>query len=46
MAIDWDAAAGDVCRFLRPGELKSLDLWSERFFLANLDRLAESVGGD
>ena len=38
--IDWKAAADDVRRFLRPAELKSLDLWSERFFLAKLDRLA------
>jgi hypothetical protein len=37
--IDWDAAAEDVRRFLRPAEVKSLALWSERFFLAKLDRL-------
>ena len=38
--IDWKAAADDVQRFLRPAELKSLELWSERFFLAKLDRLS------
>ncbi|QKR99744.1 nucleotidyl transferase AbiEii/AbiGii toxin family protein [Sphingomonas sp. CL5.1] len=37
--IDWEAAANDVRRFLRPAELKSLDLWSRRFFLAKLDKL-------
>tara|TARA_R110000772_G_scaffold85923_2_gene180273 strand:+ start:1884 stop:2753 length:870 start_codon:yes stop_codon:yes gene_type:complete len=37
--IDWKAAAEDVRRFLRQPELKSVDLWSERFFLAKLDRL-------
>lgn len=37
--IDWKAAADDVRRFLRPAELKSVDLWSERFFFAKLDRL-------
>lgn len=38
--IDWKAAAEDVRRFLRPAEFKSIALWSERFFLAKLDRLA------
>src|SRR3546814_7312748 len=28
--LDWKAAAEDVRRFLRPAELKSIDLWSER----------------
>ena len=37
--IDWKAAAEDVRRFLRPAELKSLDLWSERFFMTKLHRL-------
>jgi len=36
-SIDWNAAAADVSRFLRPGEAKSLSLWSERFFLAKLE---------
>lgn len=38
--IDWKAAAEDVRRFLRPTEAKSLELWSERFFLAKLDKLS------
>jgi len=40
--IDWKAAADDVRRFLRPAEAKSLELWSERFFLAKCDRLARA----
>ena len=42
--IDWKAAADDVRRFLRPAEVKSVDLWSERFFLAKLDRLSPPSG--
>jgi len=42
--IDWKGAADDVRRFLRPAELKSVDLWSERFFLAKLDRLPPPSG--
>lgn len=38
-SIDWQAARQDVRRFLRPGELKSLDLWGERFFKSKLDKL-------
>jgi predicted nucleotidyltransferase component of viral defense system len=38
--IDWENASRDVRRFLRANEAKSLDLWSERFFLAKLDKLA------
>jgi hypothetical protein len=45
--IDWTAASSDVGRFLRPAELKSVQLWSERFFLAKLDTLvATPVGPD
>ncbi|WP_280117206.1 hypothetical protein [Sphingobium fuliginis] len=39
--IDWTAAAGDVARFLRPTEAKSLSLWSERFFHAKVSQLAK-----
>jgi predicted nucleotidyltransferase component of viral defense system len=39
-AIKWKDAAQDVIRFLRPTELKSVELWSERFFLAKLEKLA------
>jgi predicted nucleotidyltransferase component of viral defense system len=37
--INWLEASGDVRRFLRAPEARSLDLWSERFFLAKLDKL-------
>jgi hypothetical protein len=37
--IDWKDASADVERFLRPAELKSVQLWSERFFLAKLEKL-------
>jgi hypothetical protein len=37
--IEWKEAAKDVERFLRPADLKSVDLWSERFFLAKVDKL-------
>lgn len=40
--IDWEAAAEDVRRFLRPSEAKSLELWSERFFLAKLEKLVRA----
>lgn len=38
-AIDWKAAADDVRRFLRPAEAKSLELWSDRFFLAKVEKM-------
>lgn len=41
-AIDWKAAADDVRRFLRPAKAKSLELWSDRFFLAKVEKM---VGG-
>lgn len=37
--IDWDMAADDVRRFLRGAEVKSLELWSERFFHAKTDKI-------
>jgi hypothetical protein len=43
--IDWKSAADDVARFLRPAELRSVDLWSERFFLAKLEKLTSSASG-
>ena len=43
--IDWKEAAADVARFLRPADLKSVDLWSERFFDAKVEKLAETAGG-
>ena len=41
-AVDWKAAADDVRRFLRPAESKSLELWSDRFFLAKLEKMART----
>jgi hypothetical protein len=41
--IDWKDASDDVARFLRPLELRSLDLWSERFFMTKLEKLCMSV---
>jgi predicted nucleotidyltransferase component of viral defense system len=37
--IDWQAAAGDVERFLKPAEQKSLALWGVRFFSQKLLQL-------
>jgi hypothetical protein len=41
--IDWKEAGDDVARFLRPAELRSVDLWSERFFLAKVEKLTSSA---
>ena len=43
-AIDWRDAAEDVARFLKPIEQKSLQLWSDRFYLHKLDQLNERLG--
>jgi len=43
--IDWKAAGDDVARFLRPAELRSVDLWSGRFFLAKVEKLTSSACG-
>ena len=37
-ANDWEAIRKDVARFLKPHELKTLELWGEKLFL---DRLAK-----
>lgn len=37
--INWQDAALDVRRFLRPDDIKSLELWSERFFATKLEKL-------
>jgi hypothetical protein len=42
-SIDWHLAASDVRRFLRPADAKSLDLWSERFFLAKLEKMMKAL---
>lgn len=44
-SITWKEAATDVERFLRPAELKSVDLWSDRFFLAKLDKMVKQSAG-
>ncbi|MDK2756867.1 MAG: nucleotidyl transferase AbiEii/AbiGii toxin family protein [Blastomonas fulva] len=44
-SITWKEAANDVERFLRPADMKSVDLWSERFFLAKLNKLVEQRDG-
>jgi predicted nucleotidyltransferase component of viral defense system len=38
-SIDWRYAAGDIERFLKPAEQKSLALWSDRFFSEKLSKL-------
>lgn len=37
--IDWKKAKADVERFLRPADVKTLELWNEDFFLNCLERL-------
>lgn len=37
--IDWSKAKADVQRFLKPGDVRTLELWGSAFFLANLERL-------
>lgn len=41
--IDWKEAGDDVARFLRPTELRSVELWSERFFMAKLKKLSATA---
>ena len=38
-ATDWPQAREDVRRFLKPGELPSLELWGKEFFLAQAEKL-------
>ena len=37
--IDWGAPRGDVQRFLPRREQEGLQLWSEEFFLYQVDRM-------
>lgn len=37
-AIDWEVAKKDVLPFLRPRQLRSLDLWNRDFFLEFLEK--------
>lgn len=41
LQIDFDKAKQDVARFLKPHELKSLEIWSEAFFLSRVQKLGE-----
>jgi len=38
-SIDWQAAAADVERFLKPVEQRSLSLWGEKFYMSKLNKL-------
>jgi len=42
--IDWQTAATDVQRFLRPSEQHSLSLWSEKFFVHKIEKLNSEQG--
>lgn len=37
-SIDWKKASADVERFLRPSDVRTLELWSQAFFQATLDK--------
>ena len=39
-ATDWKQVSSQVRRFVKPGELPSLELWSREFFLAQCGKLA------
>lgn len=41
-SINWQDAAADVERFLKPVEQKSLSLWSEKFYMSKLNKLVKS----
>jgi predicted nucleotidyltransferase component of viral defense system len=41
-SIDWDETKKDVVRFLRPTEIESLNLWSNRFFDSKLGKLVNN----
>ena len=40
-SINWKDAGEDVARFLKPVEQKSLELWSEKFYMGKLKKLEE-----
>jgi len=44
-SVNWHEAANDVRRFVKPAEFDSLDLWSENFFLAKLQKLTMAMAG-
>lgn len=39
ISLDWEKAKLDVHRFLKPNELKSLELWNKDFFLMKLKNI-------
>jgi hypothetical protein len=42
-AINWKATAEDVRRFVRVSEQPSLNLWSKELFLAQLEKLKNTI---
>ena len=42
--IDWQTAAIDVQRFLRPSEQHSLSLWSKKFFMHKIEKFSSEQG--
>lgn len=40
-SVNWQDAAADVERFLKPVEQKSLKLWGEKFYVSKLDKLEQ-----
>ena len=41
--VDWDKAKADVQRILRPVDVKTLELWNEKFFLDCLKRVVTNA---
>ncbi len=41
--IDWQKAAEDVKRFLRPNEQEALDFWNKDFFLSRVEKLEKNL---
>lgn len=44
--INWEEAKNDVAKFLKQDELKSLEVWSQAFFMNRCDKLAETLAVD
>lgn len=44
-STDWEEAKQEVQRFLRPIELKALELWNSDLFLASIAKLGETLQG-
>jgi len=41
--VDWDKGKADVQRFLRPVDVKTLEMWNEKFFLDCLKRVVTNA---